>query len=264
LTKPITGSWFEFQHHSVVEGKYWDPACERFTCGQWDVKIREMADLGFEYLVLMCVACFEKAFYPTRLYPRRDMACPDPMAAMFDAADRYGLKVFVGNGYYGKELVVTGDPEIDAVSAKAMEELAGLYGSQKSFHGWYFPCEAAIDPRFPPAYVDYVKDHVARARVLTPGKSTLIAPYWASHFFTPDDVYVRQLEDMGVDIVAYQDGVGVKHSTVDQLASRYEALRKAYDKAPGVALWADMEVFDFEGEVYRSALLPANFERVKA
>jgi hypothetical protein len=58
--------------------------------------------------------------------------------------------------------------------------------------------------------------------------------------------------------------VGVEHSTVDQLSFRYESLRKAHDKVPGVKLWADMEVFRFEGEVYKSALLPAPFTRVES
>ena len=29
--KPISGSWFEFQHHATVEGVDWNPACARFT-----------------------------------------------------------------------------------------------------------------------------------------------------------------------------------------------------------------------------------------
>jgi hypothetical protein len=32
---------------------------------------------------------------------------------------------------------------------------------------------------------------------------------------------------------------------------------------PQRAFWADVEVFDFEGDVYKSALIPAPFERVK-
>ena len=35
------------------------------------------------------------------------------------------------------------------------------------------------------------------------------------------------------------------------------------DKAGRAALWADMELFDFEGDVYRSALVPANIDRLE-
>ena len=43
----------------------------------------------------------------------------------------------------------------------------------------------------------------------------------------------------------------------------YERLRKAHDKAGRAELWADIELFDFEGMVYKSALIPADFARVK-
>ena len=43
----------------------------------------------------------------------------------------------------------------------------------------------------------------------------------------------------------------------------FERLRKAHDKAGRAELWADIELFDFEGMVYKSALIPADFERVK-
>jgi len=65
------------------------------------------------------------------------------------------------------------------------------------------------------------------------------------------------------DIIAYQDEVGVRKSTPEQTPAYFEALRKAHDKAGRAALWADMEVFEFEGDVYRSALIPASMERIE-
>lgn len=43
----------------------------------------------------------------------------------------------------------------------------------------------------------------------------------------------------------------------------FARLKKAHDKAGRAALWADIELFDFEGMVYKSALLPADFERIE-
>ena len=43
MRKHIKGSWFEFQHHSKEEGVYWNPACARFTCADWDAKVKEMS-----------------------------------------------------------------------------------------------------------------------------------------------------------------------------------------------------------------------------
>ena len=55
----------------------------------------------------------------------------------------------------------------------------------------------------------------------------------------------------------------MRKSQPEETPAFYEALRKAHDRVPQRKLWADMEVFEFEGETYRSALLPAPFERVE-
>ena len=55
-----------------------------------------------EYLVLMAVALDHKTFYPSRLLPAWEMACPDPLEALLQATDDHGIKVFVGNGFWGQ------------------------------------------------------------------------------------------------------------------------------------------------------------------
>ena len=67
--KPITGSWFEFQHHATVEGVDWNPALAQFTADQWAAKTAEMADAGLKYLVLMATAVYYRAFFKTDIYP---------------------------------------------------------------------------------------------------------------------------------------------------------------------------------------------------
>ncbi len=59
----------------------------------------------------------------------------------------------------------------------------------------------------------------------------------------PDDKYVKQLESLDVDVVAYQDEVGVQKSTPDETPKFYEGLRKAHDRAQRAAMWADVEDF---------------------
>src|SRR5580658_5908885 len=76
--KPVSGSWFEFQHHATVEGVDWNPACSRFTCEQWDAKIKEIAEAGMEYLVLMATALDYRCFFPTKIFPSWQLNCPEP------------------------------------------------------------------------------------------------------------------------------------------------------------------------------------------
>jgi len=263
VIKPIGGSWFEFQHHNRPEGIYWNPACEAFSCGQWDAKVKEIADIGMEYLVLMDTALYFKAFYETDIFPKFELGCDDPIEAVLAAGDRYGVKFFIGGGFYGKwdSGNIISDPDASKKRLRAIGELAGRYGHHESFHGWYWPNEAFINKYFSDRFIAYVNECSAEARKHTPKARTLIAPY-GTRVAVPDDRYVKQLETLDVDIIAYQDEIGVQKTKVEESAAFYEGLRKAHDRVPGVALWADMEVFEFEGTVYRSALLPAKFSRV--
>jgi len=261
--KPISGSWFEFQHLPALEGVDWNPMCARFTCEQWDAKIKEMADIGIEYLVLMSTALYNRAFFHSKTFPEWRMECPEPMEAVLSAADRYGVKFFIGAGFYGDpdSAKIFADAEAEKTRLRAMEEIAGLYGHHRSFHGWYWPNEAFIDRHFSEEFIHYVNASSRQARQLTPRARTLIAPY-GTRVVVPDDTFVRQLESLDVDIIAYQDEVGVRKSAVEETSAFFEGLRKAHDRARRSAIWADVEVFRVEGVVYKSALLPGPFDRI--
>ncbi len=246
--KPISGSWFEFQHPSTVEGVDWNATCASFTGQQWDAKIKEIAQVGMEFLVLMGTALYYRSFVRTTIFPQWHLACPDPLEAVLSAADKYGVKFFIGAGFYGN----WGGPNAisDPVTAKkrlqAIEEIIRFYGHHQSFYGWYWPDEIEIIPRFTEQYIQYVNASSRLARQLTPHARILIAPY-GTRFAVPDDEYVRQLADLDVDIIAYQDEVGVRKSRVEETSAYYEGLKKAHDRARRSAIWADVEIFDFEG-----------------
>jgi Domain of unknown function (DUF4434) len=261
--KPISGSWFEFQHHATVEGVDWNPQCADFSCAQWDAKVKEIADVGMEYLVLMATALYYRAFFPTTIFAPWRLACADPMEAVLTAADKYGVKFFIGGGFYGDWASpgIVSDPVAARKRLQAIEKLAQLYGHHKSFYGWYWPNEAFIDRYYSEEFIRYCNTCSKLARRLMPRAKILIAPY-GTRVAVPDDKYVRQLESLDVDVVAYQDEVGVQKSTPDETPRFYEGLRKAHDRAQRAASWADVEIFKFQGTVYKSALLPAPFGRV--
>lgn len=261
--KPISGSWFEFQHHATVEGVDWNPALTRFTGEQWEAKIREIAALGIRYLVLMSTAVYYRAFFDTQIYAKWQLACADPLEAVLSAADKHNVKFFIGGGFYGDWLstgIITNPKDMND-RLKAMEELASRYGHHESFYGWYWPDEAEINPYFSPEFIRYVNTCSHLARQQKPQAPIMIAPYGTRHAVS-DDRYVRQLDSMDVNIFAYQDEVGVRKSTPAETVRYYETLRKAHDRSQKAKLWADMEIFQFQGEVYNSALMPGPFERI--
>jgi hypothetical protein len=259
--KPITGSAFGFQ--STEEGLDWSLACARFTAAQWQAKIKEMAEIGIDTLVLTATARYYRAFFDTSIFPKWQLACDDPLEAALSAADRCKVKFFMGAGFYGllDDEKTISDPAAQKRRLQSLGELAARYGHHASFHGWYWPDEARIDPYYRPEYITYVNELSKEARRLTPNSPIMIAPY-GTRLVKADDSYVRQLDEMDVDIVAYQDEVGVRKSTPAETPAFYEGLRKAHDRAQKAKLWADVEVFDYEGPVYHSALVPAKFERV--
>jgi hypothetical protein len=262
--KPIEGSWFEFQHHNLAEGKYWNETLRSFSAAQWEAKIKEIAECGIRYLVLLNVAIYEKAFYPSSLLPQHDMGCDDPLETILSAADKYGIRFFVSNDFFGdwtNPYLLMTDPEISKLRLTAMNEIAGKYGLHASFYGWYFPNETGISGHYEDFFIDYVNASSAEAAKLTPHAKTLIAPYGTRNV-KADDKYVRQLERLNVDFIAYQDEIGVEKTEVEESATYFEQLYRLHKKASKARLWADVEVFRFEGTVYKSALLPAPAERV--
>lgn len=269
MLKPITGTWFEFHHHNLPEGVYWNPICRRFTDAQWQSKVAEMASIGLKHIVLMASSMVYpdscEAYFKTDIYPRADMTAADPMEALFCAADRYGMNVFVGTGFYGfwqDTFNNMTSPEVTKRAFKAMEQLYAQYGHHPSFHGWYLPDELGICPYYPDEFIRYTNLYTAHGKSFSKDLQVLIAPY-GTNMLKADDLFVKQLERLDCDIIAYQDEVGVRKSTQFETPAYYEALRLAHDKAGRAALWADMEVFEFEGEVYKSALIPAKMERIE-
>jgi hypothetical protein len=262
--KPIRGSWISIwwddkRHH------YWNDTCLAYTEEQWQLAVKDVADIGFEYLVLLSIAKGGKAFYDTPLLPKLDMACADPIKALLTAGDRYGVKFFISSDWYaGWDERALLDKDRIAKRFQMMDEIVSRYGNHRSFHGWYWPNEAYLSPYFSRAFIQHVNECSNHARRITPRARTLTAPY-GTYRAVCDDAFVRQLEEIDVDIIAYQDEVGCYRMTPSESAAAFAKLRQAHDRVPQRALWADVEVFAWEGEPNRQStpLIPAPFPRVR-
>jgi hypothetical protein len=262
--KPIVGSWFEFEHHNQAGAKHWNPFLPKFTTEQWKTMVFDIREIGLEYLALLSVACYGKTYYPSTLQPRHDFACEDPLEAVLSAADECGIKFFVSNDYWGDWTQVEKamkDEDIWRIREKGMEEIAEKYAHHKSFYGWYYPNESELHPVFPDYAVNYINRCSQIAHSLTPGALTMVSPY-GTQYVQVNDQYIKQLEQLDVNVIAYQDEVGVHKIEVGETGKHFEALYKMHTKAGRARLWADIEVFDFEAEIYRSPGIPATFDRV--
>ena len=258
--KKISGSWFEFQHLLPAEGKYWDPDLAKFTADQWREKVKEISEVGFEYLVLQEVAIDGKAIYPSKYAPQYKLGCSDPLEAVLAAGDEFGIKFFLSNDFWNDcqkgDFLMT-DPGVKKMRNKTMEEITKKYGHHSCLYGWYFPNESYLMPYFEDKFIKYMNECAHVAKSLMPESVNLIAPYNIKAEKS-DDFFVKQLEKMNIEIIAYQDGVGVNSNRVGETAKYFENLFKAHQKASRARIWADMEVFYFE-EGTKNNLLPADF-----
>ena len=262
--KPIKGSWISIwwddQRHF-----YWNDTCLNFTTEQWRHAVKDVAELGMEYLVLLAIAKGGKAFYDTPLLPKLPLACADPIEAMLAAGDKYGVKFFLSSDWFGNwDHRALTDPTLLAKRFQMMAEMVSRYGKHRSFYGWYWPNEAHLSPYFTPDFINHVNACSAEARRLTPRAKTLTAPYGTNRAVC-DDAFVKQLEQLDVDVIAYQDEVGCLRMGPAESATAFARLRRAHDRVPQRKLWADVEVFAWEGPPNKqtSPLIPAPFERVQ-
>lgn len=271
MKRRINGTWLEFHHLGIAEGKYFNPIVHEFSEAQWRALVDDIAELKMEYIVLIGVANFDddnyhEVYYPSKYYePSKELKCPNPIEVLLDECDKHNMKVFVSVGFFNNWHKTYDNMTKEFVFEKAfkgMEEIHELYHHHKSFYGWYYPDESGIDYHLDEAFITYVNRYSAKIRSLDPNYKTLIAPYGTCKL-SADDEYIEQLKRLDVDFVAYQDEVGVKKTTEDKTPEFYESLKRAHDLANRSKLWADVETFTFEGDVYRSALLPANMERLE-
>ena len=265
-SKPIEGSWISILWDDRRHF-YWNDACAKFTAEQWNFAVKEMTDIGIRYLVLLAIAKGGQAFYETPLLPKaKELVCPDPIEALLSAADQHGAKFFLSCDWYGPwhSAETLNQPEAVRPRLQMMQEISQRYGHHKSFYGWYWANEAYLTPYFVPAFVEYINTCSHEARQLMPLAKTLTAPY-STHKAVHDDRFVKQLDGLDVDIIAYQDEVGCLRMTPDQSTRAFATLRAAHDRVPQRALWADVETFSWEGEPNRieSPLIPAPFARIE-
>lgn len=266
MTKRITGSFIEFEHPNRAERVLTHDTQVAFSTEQWQTLVADMADIGMDTLILLSSALRGNAYFPFDGFPYPPhFMCRNVMDALLDTADKTGQRVFLGVGFYGTSDSVgnSTDPAVVSTALRAMERLYALYGHHACVEGWYIADEWCIWDHFDERFIRYINLICEESRRLDATLKVMLAPF-GTHCLQADDTFVSQLERIDADIIAYQDEIGVKKMSLDRLSERFAALRAAHDKAGRSKLWVDTEIFEFEGDVYRSPLLPAPIERITA
>jgi hypothetical protein len=287
-TRLISGTWLGIDHFSDGEAVRFQDDIRALTEDQWRSMIDDMHAIGIDTLIFQQCATWREggdkptAYYPSPTRPRMRWMKGDTFGAVVDRATELGMKIYYGCGAMDGPGIYS---EMEAAwedMAVTVNELGELYGDLPSFAGWYWTSE------YPPCSTpgrDVLVTLVPRLRKLWDAE-IMIAP-------GADRVMAATvLNDIDVDVVAYQDGVGInitpkswnrfpqtnRYHSLDRLPYLYEVIRKAHDawqdpdnprtywnyytRPRGrTAFWNDLEVWEFD---HRGALIPAEMSRVQA
>lgn len=264
-TKTVQGTWLNLPYQDV-RNKYMNPFHVDCTAPAfWKQKIKEYSEIGLEYLVIMAVANERQAYYPSSFmkhaYPSNRQS---PVEAIMEAADQYGMKVFMSCGWAVNQDDNIREPAIKELQQKIMKETADLFKEHKSFYGWYLPVEDMIAPYLSDYAIEAVNTLAESARNLTPQAQIMISPYGLYSADIRNPKFGEQIKKLKVDIIAYQDEVGcVREPMPMQRMKENFKLLNTIHKEAGIRFWANIESFTWEKETNsrNSALVPAAFPR---
>ena len=265
VTKKVHGTFINFAYMDE-RNKYMNPAEVDNTSPElWRLKIKELSDMGIEYVIIMYVANKDKSFYPSEFMPHAYQAGKEsPVEAVMNAADENNMKVFMSTGWAHNQDDNPRLPEIRGIQIKIMHETASQFSKHKSFYGWYLPCEDVVGPYLSQNAVDAANSLAAEARSVTPNAKVLISPYGLRSANFNNSQFADQIAKLKVDIIAYQDEIGcvVEPTPLPHMKENFKHLREVHDKTK-IELWSNDEAFTWEKGLNTrpSALIPAPFPR---
>lgn len=215
-------------------------AVKSYTDTEWKRYVNEMGRIGMTSFIVMVshqYLTLEKrdlaAHYPSKLYPKSDIAAEDPLAAILESAEESGMYVFLGLGnMYGH----------NATPADA-EELFERYHKYTSFYGWYLAEEFGMNKEDLHRWERY-KEIIPTLRKLAPAMPVLVSPYC-----TPCDEFGEYLKtDADVDIIMPQDQCCSSFTPLKTSEKLFRDLQRVC-RAAGKHAWANCESFDWIGNL---------------
>ena len=285
----ISGTFFQIDHWSDKEGARFQADIRQLDESHWVQMVHDMHAIGIDTLVYQqCVDCRHGwdptfAYYKSKTRPMLPWIKGDPMTAVAETCDQLGMKIIYGIGtMYTKDPYLQCDKVLEHARITAAE-LRDLYGGRPSFAGWYWTFE------YPPSSVAglrSLKKIVPAIRqlgdcdfMIAPNIDRMMVPYI--------------LQEIDVDIVAYQDNVGLgvepdvfgRHSranrfeSLEQLTCLFKFVKFAHDCLQAAdaksidhwncyfrprgrtRLWNDLEIWEFD---QREALHPTELSRLVA
>ncbi|MDD5706724.1 MAG: DUF4434 domain-containing protein [Kiritimatiellae bacterium] len=282
-TRRLGGAWVDLLHHSIEEGKPYNSELRQMTDSQWRELIQAMHAVEQNIVVITATVLPNRApndvfpdkhkfetdgyhgnsLYPSRLHPDRvPLGSDDPLETIFDEADRLGMHVMPGVGWY--ELFNYSPASLEW-HKRVADELWQRYGHHASFYGWYVSEEAKAglgSAREREDMVEFFREFTPYCHCLAPDKPVMLAPgLWPSRDLRgAEDAYRKVLPHVDILCPFAFYRIWRPGMTGEEASDMLESLCKE----TGCHFWMDEETFD----VWKTAddkigLVPRGIDGIK-
>lgn len=274
----ITGSFLDIQHVNNWDAQYWIDECREWQDENWEAIVADMKAMGLDTVILTNCALWGRPLYPANrrtVGVQWPLPCKDPVGAVIRACERQGMGIYLGLGAFGRySLNANPDltPEHDTWLASMAEDLRERYGHYRALQGFYLSAEAhAVQGGglFAQADCDKTSKLTQAIRARVPGVRLMMSPANLKRPRPEQQApLLRQLEQLNVDIIAYQDHAGFEKLypslNFNEAAEGYALLKPLHQKV-GQQLWVNCEVFEYSEQRPdgRRICTPCHFERLQ-
>lgn len=239
---------------------------------RWVKEMMMLKNQGVEELILQTIADTKNryAIYPTQM---EGYACSDVdmVGTALKAADSAGIKVRIGLGFNDEWWIKNALDRNWLIreaedNKKIFNEIIEKYGDHPSIGGWYIPHEfyqlTAITPYHQSNLNRFLKEIATEIKSKSK-MDIMISPFYNSKYTWLmslngwSGLVENALRDTGIDIVALQDGIGVRHNNMKQLDNLFSHTKRSTDKL-GLRFYGNVETFDSTP----TGNIPASNERI--
>ncbi len=243
LPAPVTGTFLQLWHsHHPWSQEEWTRLFEYFR------------ELRLSRLIVQWSLFDDTAFYPSA---QLESSQSSPLETILRLADETGMKVLIGTAhdtFFWKS--IEREPELVEIylrrsrlrSQSILREVEPLVKDAPSFEGWYISSEIDdihwLEPERRKILFEYLSGVSADLREKTPEAKVAISGFSNGHA-DPETLarfWAELINAAGVDIVLFQDGIGVAKLDLRHLPVYLGAMREAVTNA-GRDLWIVVENF---------------------
>lgn len=212
-----------------------------WTLETWRDLFECLQQLQLSELVIQWTVYENTAFSPSATF---DSVTKPPLETVLELADEAGIKVILGlisDPQYWE--TIRQDPSLVRAylqrlgerSESLASELAPVVHAHPSFQGWYIPQEIEDktwgEPGRRKALFEYLRTLASRLREITPEARVAISGFSQAPAEprTIEDFWGNLLKQAPIDVVFFQDGIGVDNLRLDHLPDYLAAVAKAVE-----------------------------------